>query len=950
MSKSRQTTAFSRQRRLCAGLMASAAALLLLPHFAQAQDARSDDDRPPASDNGEQQGVSSAAGQGAGDIVVTGIRATQRNSIEVKRNANVIVDAIVSDEIGATPDQSVGETLERIVGVTADRFKGSASEISIRGLGPFLGFSTLNGREVTSGSGDRSVSFQQFPSELVNGVLVYKSQNASLVEGGTSGIIDLRTLRPLDYGHRRLQAEIRGTYEAYDDKIKGRNGLGYRGSVSYTDQFKLGDGDFGISIGYERADESAPEDFYTESSTSRPCNTIGGGTDRCSYDPESGNPYYFVQNSYLFRQMNNNLTRDAVIGSVQYMPRPELDINLDAQFSRRGWTENRSDLVVAEGRRGITPIDRADNGALNAFSGQSRLESQTRIRDRDEDYYGGGASVEWTDDAAKIGVDVSYSQTKRDQVDRQTRLRTSETSGYDHGRIPYTLDKRSGEPVLTLDPGFDVNDHDLYDDASYARRRAEYRNDKIFAVRLDGTAFVADSFIRSFQGGLRYSDHRRVADLDNANDVSSVDDALIAEGNSQCRINFREKDFMGDSSSNIHSWAEFDPLCTYTTFAGSEDLGPATDPRSTSDINVTEKIMAGYAMANFGTSDDRLGGNVGVRIVNTTVRSVGYRGAFDATLVNGSYMLTPTGGFDTVIRKNNFTNVLPSLNVKYLAAQNFLVRGAIYRAISRPNIEDMGAGRDFSLENSDTNETIADAVAGVQGGNPQLEPLKSWNGDLSFEYYPNQTNLISLALFYKQLQAGVISADAYSNMETFTINGQPVTVPVAQQTNDDSKSDLWGLEINVSQEFTFLPSPFDGFGVTAGYTYADTDFEYEDPSAVDPDYPLRLFTDPASIIGLSHHTFSGQLYYEKGPASLRLLYKYRSDYLKPYQLTANRYATPYNSLDFSAQFKLTDNLRLRFDASNLLNEPQILSRPVPGAVSEVSYYGRRYNLGLKLRL
>ena len=892
-------------------------------------------------------------------IVITGIRETQRTSIETKRNSDLIVDALISEEIGATPDQSIGETLERIVGVTADRFKGSASEISIRGLGPFLGFSTLNGREVTNGSGDRAVSFQQFPSEIVNGVVVYKSQNASLVEGGTSGVIDLRTLRPLDVNKRRISLDARGVYEALDDNIRGRGGLGYRLSASYVDQFRVGNGELGVSVGYARADESAPEDFYTESSSVRPCNTTTGGGD-CSYSATSGNPVYYVANSYLFRQSDNTQKRDAVIGTIQYKPRPELNINLDGQYSTRYFQENRSDLVVAEGRRGISPSVIDDNDALQNFTGASRLESQTRIRRRDEDYYGGGGSIEWQDDAAHIGLDVSYSQTKRNEVDRSTRLRTSSAigyplsgagttpSGFSSGRVPYQLDKTSGFPVLTFDPGFDVTNHDSFNDAGYARRDLTARDDKIFAIRLDGEAFVADSFLTSVQAGVRFSDHHRVADQDNQNRDESIATAVEQQGNRDCRIPFREKKFFGTTASNLNDWAQFDPLCLFTTFAGSEDPGPAADSRSTSDIDVTEQIFAGYAMVNFSTADDRFGGNIGLRVVNTTVKSVGLRGGFDATLVNGSFVLTPTGDFDVVRINNEFTNVLPSLNVKYLVTPKFLVRGAVYRAISRPNIEDMGAGRDIQTDDG-ANPTIADAIAGVSGGNPRLEPLQSWNGDLSLEYYPKDGDLVSLALFYKQLKAGIVPADFNAQQETFTINGQAVTVPVAQQTNDNSTSDLWGLELSVSHAADYLPGLLSGLGVIGSYSYADTNFEYADPSSVDPNNPLRDFTTPAEIIGLSRHTFAVTGYYDKGPVNLRLIYKYRSRYLKPFELNANRFARDGQSLDASASFDLTKNVQVRFEALNLTNHPQILERPVPGAVSEVSVYGRRYYAGFRLR-
>jgi iron complex outermembrane recepter protein len=160
---------------------------------------------------------------------------------------------------------------------------------------------------------------------------------------------------------------------------------------------------------------------------------------------------------------------------------------------------------------------------------------------------------------------------------------------------------------------------------------------------------------------------------------------------------------------------------------------------------------------------------------------------------------------------------------------------------------------------------------------------------------------------------------------------------------------LWGFELAVSHSFDYLPSFLSGLGVTGAYSYADTNFEYPDPSAVDPLNPLRNFTDPASIIGLSKHTASAQVYYEQGPIGLRLQYKYRSRYLKPFELNANRFAQPNQTLDASATIDLSKQIRLRFEALNLLNEPQYLERPVSGAVSEISYYGPRFYAGVRIR-
>ena len=336
------------------------------------------------------------------EVVVSGIRATQRNSIAVKRDSTVIVDGLVNDEIGATPDNSVGETLERITGVASDRFKGSASEISVRGLGPFLGFSTLNGRELSSGSGDRAVSFQQFPSELVSGVLVYKSQQADFVEGGVSGVVELKTLRPLDYGKRRFQIEARGNYLPYNDRVRGSDPIGMRIAGSFTDSFDTRIGEVGVSLGFATTNSSAPEDFYATSTSWVPCNSVnptptllnGASTtlagSNCRYTAGSSDPVYFATSNYAFRQIITQDERKAVIGALQWRPNDIWDFNVDVQLSRRKSFEDRNDLSIAEGRRGITPLEVEPNGALSRWSGNSYLEVAGTIRNREEDYDGGG--------------------------------------------------------------------------------------------------------------------------------------------------------------------------------------------------------------------------------------------------------------------------------------------------------------------------------------------------------------------------------------------------------------------------------------------------------------------------------------------------------------------------------------------------------------------------------
>ena len=215
-------------------------------------------------------------------IVVTGSRATIQNSIDLKRSSTQIVDGLSAEEIGDLPALSIGEALENITGAASHRENGGATEISIRGLGPYLSSTVVNGRAATNGSGDRSVNFSQFPSELMNKLAIFKTQDASQIEGGVAGQIQLETLKPLEFGKRRFQFDLKGNANPDQLNQDGTTAgdIGYRGTVSYVDQFETGIGAFGVSLGVQRSDISQPEAESRSTgptSNSRPACLISDG-------------------------------------------------------------------------------------------------------------------------------------------------------------------------------------------------------------------------------------------------------------------------------------------------------------------------------------------------------------------------------------------------------------------------------------------------------------------------------------------------------------------------------------------------------------------------------------------------------------------------------------------------------------------------------------------------
>src|SRR6187551_44728 len=151
------------------------------------------------------------------EVVVTGIRGSLQASMDLKRNASGVVDAISSEDIGKFPDTNLAESLQRITGVSIDRVNGEGSAITVRGFGPNFNLVTLNGRQLpaahvgtitgnptnTGAQGtSRSFDFAALASEGVSALEVYKTGNAAVPSGGIGATINIKTIRPLDSGTR----------------------------------------------------------------------------------------------------------------------------------------------------------------------------------------------------------------------------------------------------------------------------------------------------------------------------------------------------------------------------------------------------------------------------------------------------------------------------------------------------------------------------------------------------------------------------------------------------------------------------------------------------------------------------------------------------------------------------------------------------------------------------
>jgi iron complex outermembrane receptor protein len=277
---------------------------------------------------------------GEGDIVVTGFRASLQSAVNAKKTRDQVVESVSAEDIGKLPDASIAEAIARLPGLTSQRVSGRSNSISIRGFAPDFSTTLLNGREQTSTGDNRAVEYDQYPSEVVSQVLVYKSPMASIIGQGLSGTVDMRTIRPLDYGKRVISIGGRGVWADLGKLNAGSNKYGYRVNGSYVDQFA--NDTIGIALAASYLDEPYQIQEF---------NAWGYAGDGTAANPVviGGSKSYAT---------STQLKRLGLQGTLQWQPSPNFTSTFDAFYSdfKDDQIKRGIELPLAFGGAGVTVI------------------------------------------------------------------------------------------------------------------------------------------------------------------------------------------------------------------------------------------------------------------------------------------------------------------------------------------------------------------------------------------------------------------------------------------------------------------------------------------------------------------------------------------------------------------------------------------------------------------
>ena len=951
----RANKGFSRQARRSAMALAIAAFLSANAHAQEAAQAAADAEQD------------SEAVKELDAVVVTGIRGSIYRAQDIKRDADTFVDSVTAEDIGALPDRSVTETLSRIPGVTIDRFlsvgdpehfSAEGAGVQVRGLTQVR--SELNGRDSFSANGGRAIGFQDVPSELMAGVDVYKNQKAEMIEGGLGGTVDLRTFKPLDFEGQKIAFSVSENYGDFSEKWSPS------ASALYSNRWNTEAGDFGILVDVAHSELATRTDgmfvrpFFETATT--------------DVDGDGANDRLWLPRGADWRTLEYERERQGAYIALQWRPADGVELYATGFQSRYDelWFE---DAIFVGNDPTAVAIDTSQPFELdgNVFRsgrlvqpGNIPMGTDIRASHRKSKTTDFAFGLKWAlSDSTELSTDMQYIKATTKALDSTVALGIN---------VPYIdVDLSGGRPSIGIDEQFTGNPANYY--WGFTMDHRDDNEADQLAWRADLKHSFDNGFVRALKFGVRLTD-RSATSVDTGYDWQPVFQTWMqwwALPGDQPLPGLDLNDVVNASLVNQNNFSNFfrgDANTPGTFFAPVLDTalgfpdsyldihGAATPyynccygqitPRNMQDPqwrNVQrEETEAAYAMLDFAVDNIRLDGNIGVRAVRTKNAASGF-------LIYPNSIYAPylgAGESEPITASNSYTDVLPSLNVRWEPVDNLIVRFAASKAIARPAFSDMQAYQVLSANPKPGVEVDPNApvllpiddldLTGGSTDNPYLEPMKANQYDLSLEWYFNPDNggMAWVNFFRKDIK------------DYFRNQSQLVAYPGADgneydylitQTINTGTARIQGAEIGWTQFFDFLPAPFDGFGISANYTYIDSSTKI--PAEVDAqpvDTDGSTFGEmPAD--GLSKNSYNVAAFYEKGPWQIRLAYNWRSQYLlsvgaNGYNGTNNNldgesiawklpvYSDEYGQLDGSIFYSINDNVKIGLEMNNLNNAEQ----------------------------
>jgi TonB-dependent receptor len=933
-------------------------------------------------------------------VIGHGFAEALANAIEMKRNADTVIQAISAEDIGGLPDKSIAESLSRLPGITVTRSSGQAGTIQVRGMGEGFVFSTLNGREQVSPNGTRAMEFSQFPSELINSVEVYMSPKASLIEGGVAGSVELKTVNPLKMDQdQKISLSFRGNFNDKADELYDVEPYGSRFSVSF--QKKLLDETLGISLGYAKLHQPNAATQIENDNYRAPFVSVDGKS-------------VYVTESFFAKQQGGTDDRDGYMATVDFQPNENLALEGDVFYSKFKSQRNERGIRVQGFRdMGIYNTELFNDLYITSATYVGRKNSETidfKVENNDQstdyDILSGGFNAKWTQDNWTVAGDLSHSEASGIFENNLTRayLYKKGTVNSAHPDGWYRDDDQ--QAAISLN-GISIPKFSLsrdYTDLSTLRLRLyeEYpyiNDDKIDAVRFDGKYEFDDSFVKSVEAGVRYAernhtDSRKVfvygdgaggristdyslpitaanshlvqwkGDFSNMPDFLAIDGkAIIQQAYKDNLVLMSRTKYTGPNTDEVANPDAFDangkPLPRSIEAAARWGEGRDWSMRERSDIQ--ENVASFYLQANLATTlwDRDLTGNIGVRYVKTDQSNLAFVNVNGDVSKGAVEICDDVGDCRSDLAKQRvgikYNDVMPSLNLNYHLTEQDQLRLALARVLSRAPLNRLS---NTNLGSVDATDPDGPTYNYGSASSPTLKPFIADQVDISFEHYMPETNgSIAIAGYHREIKSFIQDAsienfdfagNGFPIPETYTVieGGLPVEKPVLNGTytyalNNAEGGYIRGLELSYTQTFNFLPSYLQGLGVSGSISLVDSKITVV--NQFDPTNSSARLPFP----GLVERSGNLTVFYSYGGFETRLSTTHQGAFVGE-ALNIARAPVIYAAetvMDYQASYKFESGLNIVFSIGNLTDEPNrsyMISEDLP---RRLNWFGRTYSLG-----
>ena len=937
------------------------------------------------------------------EITVTGIRAAQQRAIDIKRTASQIIDSISAEDIGKLPDGTISDSLQRIPGVQIRREAGEGSAVNVRGLPQVT--TQLNGEEYLGANSITTVqpNFGDIPSQLFAGVDVIKTPTANLLNAGTTGTINLKTRRPLDLtsGFTTSFAAEAAYGDGKGDVEPQANGLlGWRGenagallSVSYSDvtQANYYNGLQGNSGWSGLPGESAnwPNDAAGD------VNGDGDATDQfIAYQGHSAFNKFTERerlgvNASFQAEIADNVrfTADAFFTDQTQFDRTT-GFAAEDKWQRWEW---------------FTPVESTPSGAMNGTSeinttqvyllDTRRLKSYSDLARTESTSQNFSAAVEFGGAEDKFSGSVRALTGKAEQnrtnsyadIDLSNGTQWGLTSNYyptgtanpypnGYAGFPQITANYNSEHVSFAGIPAIVGDLDAYSIGALSSENNFDRDADLTALRVDTAYRFNDAW--AMDAGIRFSSR----DAENlAYDYLAPFYAAQSSTGTGCLVKWKATDVVlngggiagacsaGDAASGTMQYYTALPGVPLSTFGNDviqvTDFGgvngvPAIyslDPAAMDNPKAFHDALfpGNVKVANPGSSylvgvdqqtaylqgryagEGKLNANFGVRMVKTkldvTQNNVGAPQPYGAANVDAG---------DTVTRRE-FNDYLPSLNVSYDFTDTLKLRAAYAKTMVLLDLEQWGGALSpsYAISNAEGGRFIV--IGANSNGNPELDPWRSENYDLSLEWYAGEQTLVSAALFYVQVASFIERGTV-----VMALPDQDGVVRRTVNVNTNVQGEggnLKGVELGVKHAFTNFSGFLHDFGVDANYTYSPSKSGKQDLSGDDVPFQDN-----------SVHQSNLALWYQGDRFQARIAHNYRSKRAVALDQVwgtpgMTLYQDPTNYIDASVGYDVTPDVTVYLQGSNLTNEYEDYYFQWRDQYANQNIYERRLLLGVRAR-